>query len=560
MCSSTVSQTNQHECDGELYRPFPCKVESVGDLTSSEKLFRLVRQDGQPFGHKPGQFMQVSVTGIGEAPISVSSSPTRGDYLELGIRRTGTLTNATHKWKNGDVIGLRGPFGTFFDTEAMKGKDVLLISGGCGLAPMRALIQHIEDCRDDFGKVTTLYGAKDPSDLLYKDELAQWQKSEAVRCQVTVDDVPAGQSWDGNVGLITTLIPPLEIDVAKTFNVGIVGLGWVAGAHIETFKDVDGAEVVAVCSRRKLDPAALEAQHGRPMTVYNEYAHMLADPRIDVIDICTPHPLHPAQAIAAAKAGKHLIIEKPIAIDWADALRMRRAIKRAGVLACVCFECRFSAQFQMTRSLIDRGLLGQVHYGEVDYYHGIGPWYAQYAWNVKKAMGGSALLTAGVHALDGLLMFMDGKVAEVATYGTKSNAKDFRPYEYATTSVTLVKFDDGRIGKVTSCIDCLQPYYFHVHLVGSEGSLLDNRFTSRKLRGLKKDVWSTLQTALVDSGDVSDHPYQPQFQAFVDAIRRGKPMPWTDFDTAFETHRAAFAADRSAAEGRPIKLSWLSTT
>ena len=348
--------------------------------------------------------------------------------------------------------------------------------------------------------------------------------------------------------------------MARTLNVGIVGLGWVAGAHIETFKDVDGAEIVAVCSRRNLDPAALEAQYGRAMTVYNDYAQMLADPRIDVIDICTPHPLHPPQAIAAAKAGKHLIIEKPIAIDWADAVRMRRAIKRAGVLACVCFECRFSAQFQMTRSLIDRSLLGQVHYGEVDYYHGIGPWYGQYAWNVKKAMGGSSLLTAGVHALDGLLMFMDGKVAEVSSYSTQSKAKDFRAYEYPTTSVTLVKFADGRVGKATSCIDCLQPYYFRVHLVGSEGSLLDNRFTSRKLRGVKKDVWSTLQTALVDSGDVSDHPYQPQFQAFVDGVRRGRPMPWTDFDTAFETHRAAFAADRSAAEGRPIKLSSLKAT
>jgi predicted dehydrogenase len=100
----------------------------------------------------------------------------------------------------------------------------------------------------------------------------------------------------------------------------------------------------------------------------------------------------------------------------------------------------------------------------------------------------------------------------------------------------------------------MQPYYFHIHLVGSEGSLLDNRFTSQKLKGLKKDSWSTLQTELVDSGDVSQHPYELQFQSFVDALRRGKPMPLTDFDTAFETHRVVFAADRSAAEGRPVRI------
>ena len=98
--------------------------------------------------------------------------------------------------------------------------------------------------------------------------------------------------------------------------IGIVGLGWVAGAHIETFKHVTGAQVTAVCSRRTLDPAALEAQYGLPLTVYRDYGEMLADPSIDVVDICTPHPLHAEQAIAAARAGKHLIIEKPIALSW----------------------------------------------------------------------------------------------------------------------------------------------------------------------------------------------------------------------------------------------------
>jgi len=222
MSVSAVSKSDGRQSEQKLYRPFMCRVESVRDLTSTEKLFRLIRQDGLPFGQKPGQFMQVSVPGIGEAPISVSSSPTRGDYLELGVRKTGTLTGAMHGLKAGDEIGLRGPFGTFFDTEAMKGKDLLLISGGCGLAPMRALIQHVEDCRDDFRNVTVLYGAKSPGDILYKDELIQWQGSEKLDCQVTVDSVPEGTCWDTNVGMITKLIPPLQIDTAKTIAV-IVG-------------------------------------------------------------------------------------------------------------------------------------------------------------------------------------------------------------------------------------------------------------------------------------------------------------------------------------------------
>ena len=338
-------------------------------------------------------------------------------------------------------------------------------------------------------------------------------------------------------------------------NIGIVGLGWVAGAHIETFKKVAGANVTAICSRRELDEAQLAKQYGLPLRAYRDYDAMLKDPSIQVIDICTPHPLHPEQAIAAAEAGKHLIIEKPLALSFDSMLEMSEAVRKAGVSVCVCFEVRFSQQAQVIRSTIDEGLLGHLHYGEVDYYHGIGPWYGQFSWNVKKDFGGSSLLTAGCHAMDLLLHFMNSGVEEVTSYSNRSRNPIFAPYEYDTTSITILKFTDGKIGKVASVTDCLQPYYFHIHLAGSEGSLLDNHIYSAKLKGLSKKRWSTLETALIDSGDVSDHPYQPQFQAFVDSLREGRKMPLTDFDTAFESHRVVFAADRSAAEGRPVKLS-----
>jgi predicted dehydrogenase len=131
---------------------------------------------------------------------------------------------------------------------------------------------------------------------------------------------------------------------------------------------------------------------------------------------------------------------------------------------------------------------------------------------VKKAFGGSSLLTAGCHALDSLLMLMDAPVEEVTSYSTRSRNRTFSPYEYDTTQVTILKFKGGKVGKVASLIDCLQPYYFHTHLVGSEGSLLDTKFYSRKLKGLDKSRWSPLATHPIDSGDVKDHPYQPQFQ------------------------------------------------
>ncbi len=217
MCN--VSQNTKAD---SLYRPVLCRLEAVRELTPLEKNFSLVRLDAEPFGHRPGQFVQVSVFGIGEAPISVASSPTRGPTLELGIRKAGTLTGALHKMGPGDEIGIRGPFGTCFDLEAMRGNDLLMISGGCGLAPMRALVQYCEDRRQEFGKVTLLYGSKTPQDALYKEDLAHWARSDAIDCRCTVDEVLNCDAWQGKVGLITRLIPPLEIDHKKTIAV-IVG-------------------------------------------------------------------------------------------------------------------------------------------------------------------------------------------------------------------------------------------------------------------------------------------------------------------------------------------------
>jgi predicted dehydrogenase len=346
------------------------------------------------------------------------------------------------------------------------------------------------------------------------------------------------------------------METSDPIRVGVLGLGWAAGAHIDSIASVEGAEVTAACSRRELDRESLEAEYGRPIEPYQDYDAMLADDAIDVIDVCTPSHLHSEHAIAAAEAGKDLILEKPIALTWADACRVRDAVRANDTSVCVCFEVRFSEQAETLHSAIEEDLLGELHYAEVDYNHAIGPSSNQFEWNTEEEGGGSSLLTAGCHALDLLRMYLDdAPVAEVTSYSTTSANPDFEPYEYDTTSVTILEFADGRIGKVASVIDCQQPYYFRMHLHGSQGSALDDKFHSERIDGLDPDRWSQFGTSLVDSGDVEHHPYLPQFQAFVDSLRSGEPMPRTDFETAFETHRVIFAADRSAAEGRPVSLS-----
>ncbi|MDD9866783.1 MAG: Gfo/Idh/MocA family oxidoreductase, partial [Verrucomicrobiales bacterium] len=161
----------------------------------------------------------------------------------------------------------------------------------------------------------------------------------------------------------------------KKFNVGVIGYGWVAGAHIDSINGTSQGQVTAVYSSRKLDSAELSAKHGGEIQCHTDLKRMLADPSIDVVSVCSYPYQHAKQVIAAAAAGKHLIIEKPLALNLKDLRAMRRAVAKAGVKACICFECRYSSQFLATKAVIDRGLLGEIHYGEIDYYHGIGPWY-----------------------------------------------------------------------------------------------------------------------------------------------------------------------------------------
>lgn len=343
----------------------------------------------------------------------------------------------------------------------------------------------------------------------------------------------------------------------KKYNVAVIGYGWVSTAHIQAINATPHAQVTAIYSSRPQNDAELSARHGGAIQSYTDLDALLQRPDIHAVSVCSYPSQHAQHVIAAAKAGKHIILEKPLTLSLADARAIAQAVEQAKMKTCVCFECRFSSQLQVTKSVIDAGLLGAIHYGEIDYYHGIGPWYGQFRWNTGKKDGGSSLLSAGCHAMDALLHCMGSDVEAVTSYSTRSQNKVFSRYEYATTSVTILKFAGGRVGKVASVIDCIQPYYFHTHLVGSEGSLLDNKFHSNKLGGLDKHAWSSLSMKLLDSGDVSDHPYQSQFEAFFAALERGEEMPLTNLRESLRSHRVVLAADMSAELGREVKLAEL---
>ena len=311
-----------------------------------------------------------------------------------------------------------------------------------------------------------------------------------------------------------------------TWRVGLVGYGWAAGAHLTALEKVADVEVVAICtSRTDVDADTVAADHGRPIELVRDLDGLLARPDIDVVDLCSRSDLHAAQAVAAARAGKHLIIEKPIALDVSELATLTKAVAESGVKTCVCFNIRFSPQFAATRSLLEGDLIGPLHYAEVDYYHEVGPSIAQYEWNRLRVGGGSSLLSVGCHAVDALLAFMGSPVEEVSSYSTGSDHPVFARYEYPTSSVTILRFANGAVGKVASVMDAHQPYYFASTSSAAHGVILDGKLWSSRIDGLDPDRWTELGVRLESSADVVNHSYERQFRAFFDALASDRDMP-----------------------------------
>ena len=201
------------KCDSnkDIYLPLPATVGKVQPMTKFESFFSCQLDSGEELGHMPGQFVEVSIPGIGEAPISVSSSPTRKGSFEMVIRKVGNVSQALHGLTAGDKIFIRGPFGTTFPVDdAMKGKDIIFVCGGIGIVPVRSAIQYVLDNRDDYGRVIILFGAKTPRDRLFVEELDKWREDRNVTLLETVDH--RDESWSGPEGVITTLLPLVKID------------------------------------------------------------------------------------------------------------------------------------------------------------------------------------------------------------------------------------------------------------------------------------------------------------------------------------------------------------
>ena len=202
-----------------IYIPYLMRIEKITQEAPGVKTFRLKfenEQDAQTFSFKAGQFGEYSIMGVGESTFCIASSPTRKGYIECTFRQAGKVTSALALAEEGDVIGFRGPYGNTFPIDEWKGKNLLFIAGGIALPPMRCVIWNAIDLRDDFKDITILYGARSVEDLVYKEELAEWNDRKDVKIVTTVD--PGGETadWKGEIGFVPSVLEKMAPSAANT--------------------------------------------------------------------------------------------------------------------------------------------------------------------------------------------------------------------------------------------------------------------------------------------------------------------------------------------------------
>lgn len=333
----------------------------------------------------------------------------------------------------------------------------------------------------------------------------------------------------------------------KIWNVAIVGPGWVAGAYVASFRKRDDVRVTHIVGRTTAGAAAFAEQHGIDCSLHEDLREALQDRAVDIVGVFTPHHLHARQVLLAAKARKHIIIEKPVCLSLRDLRAMQAAVRAARVRTIVGFVLRWNPLLMMIRRNIADGNLGELIYAETDYLHGlVGKPYTK-PWHTTRKTAGTSLLVGGCHAVDAIRFLVDREVVEVSSYSTTRT----RELEYPGTELVLLRFADGTIGKVGCCLECNMPYVFNVEVFGTKGSFRNNQIAGDMFKG--QTGFATVPTIAPDSADVSHHPFDGEMATFIDALNHNRrPMP--DLEDAAKTMEVCFAAELSARRGRPVKL------
>jgi len=336
----------------------------------------------------------------------------------------------------------------------------------------------------------------------------------------------------------------------EKLGVGIIGCGWVAGEYVKAFHADERSEIRALVSRHRENAERYRNQYNLECSIETDADVMLGRRDIDIVVVCTPHDLHTRYVVAAAQAGKHVIVEKPAALTIEDLREQLQAVRANRVKTLVGFVLHWNPLLMTIDRLINEGTFGNIFMVEVDYMHRI--WMTpQQKWLGSREHSGTAILTGGCHAVDAMRWLARSEARQVSAFQVKTE----NPIEYPGTISVNVQFADGKIGRTTTTFDAQMPYVFNIGVYGTEGSIRNEELFAPKLFP-GQNHFLKIPCILPDSGDVAHHPFTGEVAHFLDCIIEDK-RPFPDLEDAAKTHALCFAADLSAESGRPVCMSEL---
>ncbi len=356
--------------------------------------------------------------------------------------------------------------------------------------------------------------------------------------------------------------------------VGVTGVGWCAAQHISAFNKNPHTRVTWLHGRdagrtranlTKYDALVPDAR------ITTRYEDLLEAPDVDIIAIATPNHLHASQAVAAARAGKDILLEKPTGLDVDELVLIRDAVHAAGVRTIVSFELHYNPFLRFAHWLRTEGWLGEIRFARAQYLSHVTDWYAGWDWVRTRASGRSHLLAAGCHAVDALRWCSGREAIEVSAFHTR-----FTPgYEYPTSIIANLRLEGGTLGHVTSSTDFMLPYNFNLELMGDRATLrqellqwMDRPIDIEALASASPFADVSFEPATDAAGrpairivcrtpnsvDVAHHPFQAEIDELVACVLEGRDTTIDVFD-AQKTMEICLAADRSAEQGgQPVAL------
>lgn len=340
-------------------------------------------------------------------------------------------------------------------------------------------------------------------------------------------------------------------------NIGLIGTGWIGSEHGRNILKNPSAELIAIADENEENAKKFMQKNNIEVTYYKDYNELLSKDNIDAVIICTPNNTHKELTIEAARAGKHIYCEKPMAVSLDDCKEIRESVLKLGVKYLIGYHRRFNPLYQYVKELQDNDQLGKGYYIESDYIHYVPPDLPIFEWLGKENIAGSIFHAGCGHNID-LMRFFLGEVKEVFCFKDIFHPRKIQ-VETEDTAVAVLRFKNGAIGKCFLGFGAITPFSFDFNYYCTKATVKNNKIWFKSMpefyeTGHEKDCLTLPESWIPDNkqGGIAE-PWDKSINHFIDAIKNNKPI-LNDVESAYKTSEVCFSVIKSAIEKKVVKL------